>query len=68
MGRFVIKTPVPAVNGRHWELTFINGEAETDSEEIALKYEQRGYIVKRPEAADEPAKKPAARRPRAKKE
>lgn len=68
MAKIIIRTPVPAVNGRHWELDFIGGVAETDSEEIALKYEKRGYSVERMEADTEPVKKPAAKKPRTRKE
>lgn len=58
MGRFVIKTPVPAVNGRHWELEFTNGVAETEDEGIAARYEARGYMVERPQ----PPKRKAAKK------
>ena len=60
MGRIIVKTPVPAICGRHWELEFDNGMAETDDAEIARKYEARGYIVEWPKEA--PAKKPRAKK------
>lgn len=59
MGRIIIKTPVPAICGRHWELEFTDGVAETNDPEIARKYEARGYTVEWPK---EPAKKPRTKK------
>ncbi len=59
MEKYIIKTPVPAVNGKHWELEFSDGVAETDDANLADKYERRGYVVERPK---EPAKKPRTKK------
>lgn len=44
MEQYVIKANVP-VTGKHWELQFIDGVAETTDRLIAESYGNRGYDV-----------------------
>lgn len=44
MKKFYVKAPNP-VSGKHWELEFTKGVAQTDDEIIAGKYAARGYDV-----------------------
>lgn len=34
------------VDGRHWELHFTAGHAETEDAQLAEKYRKRGYLVR----------------------
>lgn len=41
---YIIKAKFP-VNGKHWELVFHRGIAQTGDKALATKYKQRGYDV-----------------------